>query len=94
MTNELTKRNSLARIAAAASALVVSAVIVLGAAAPASAATHRISASGFATKASCQRAEGLNQAQIIRKGGTIYAGSVCGWMGTTQKWGFDILYRL
>jgi hypothetical protein len=73
--------------------LAVGGVVAVPAAASA-ATTYSFSSDGIQTKALCQRAEGLNQAQVIRKGGEIFAGSSCGWLGAKKKWGYSFLYRM
>jgi hypothetical protein len=61
-------------------------------AAASAATTYRFVSTGIQTKALCDRAEGLNQAHIVRNGGRILAGSSCTWQGSAKKWGYNFLY--
>ncbi|MCY1718645.1 hypothetical protein OVA26_17035 [Microbacterium sp. SL62] len=61
-------------------------------AAASAATTQHHSVDGMQTKAICERVQSLNQAHVVRKGGTLISGSGCGWLGAKKKWGYDFYY--
>ena len=76
-----------------AAAIGIGSVAVAAPAQAATVATYNVTQSGFSTLTACKNAEARRTSIVINRGGQIYKGASCGWLGKDLRYGYTFSYR-